>query len=50
MSGLQTQLEEIVVPQSESTATLTRDQQALQWANSNPSDPRAAAIKKRLGQ
>jgi hypothetical protein len=50
MSGLQTQLEEIVVPQSESTATLTRDQQALQWANSNPKDPRAAAIKKRLGQ
>ena len=27
-----------------------QDQQALQWANSNPNDPRAAQIKKRLGQ
>jgi len=27
-----------------------QDQQALQWANSNPNDPRAAKIKKRLGQ
>ena len=26
------------------------DQQALQWANSNPADPRAVAIKQRLGQ
>ena len=26
------------------------DQQALQWANSNPADPRAAAIKQRLGR
>jgi hypothetical protein len=26
------------------------DQQALQWANSNPTDPRAAAIKQRLGK
>lgn len=26
-----------------------QDQQALQWANSNPNDPRAAAIKQRLG-
>jgi hypothetical protein len=25
------------------------DQQALQWANSNPSDPRATQIKKKLG-
>lgn len=25
-----------------------KDQQALDWANSNPNDPRAAAIKKRL--
>lgn len=32
------------------TPTLTPvDQQALQWANSNPGDPRAAAIKQRLG-
>lgn len=27
-----------------------QDQQALQWANANPADPRSAAIKKRLGQ
>jgi hypothetical protein len=27
-----------------------QDQQALQWANSNPNDPRAAAIKQRLGR
>lgn len=26
------------------------DQQALQWANSNPADPRSAAIKQRLGR
>jgi hypothetical protein len=26
------------------------DQAALQWANANPNDPRAAAIKKRLGK
>jgi len=26
-----------------------QDQQALQWANANPNDPRAAAIKQRLG-
>ena len=28
----------------------SQDQQALQWANSNPNDPRAAQIKKKLGQ
>jgi hypothetical protein len=28
----------------------TQDQQALEWANKNPTDPRAAAIKQRLGQ
>ena len=27
-----------------------QDQQALDWANANPQDPRAAQIKKRLGQ
>jgi len=27
-----------------------QDQQALQWANANPNDPRAAQIKKKLGQ
>jgi hypothetical protein len=26
------------------------DKQALEWANKNPSDPRAAAIKQKLGQ
>ena len=26
------------------------DQQALEWANANPADPRAAAIKQRLGR
>jgi len=32
------------------TQLSTEDQQALAWANANPTDPRAAAIKKRLGQ
>jgi hypothetical protein len=51
MSGLQSQLEEIAVPESGGGGVqLTRDQQALQWANTNPTDPRAAAIRKRLGQ
>jgi hypothetical protein len=51
MSGLQSQLEEIAVPESGGAGgQLTRDQQALQWANTNPTDPRAAAIRKRLGQ
>lgn len=27
-----------------------QDKQALEWANKNPNDPRAAAIKQRLGQ
>jgi hypothetical protein len=27
-----------------------KDRQALEWANSNPNDPRAAEIKRRLGQ
>jgi len=26
-----------------------KDKEALDWANSNPTDPRAAQIKKRLG-
>ena len=51
MSGLQSQLEEIAVPESGGGGVqLTRDQQALQWANTNPTDPRAVAIRKRLGQ
>jgi len=32
-----------------SSALSTEDQQALNWANSNPTDPRAAEIKARLG-
>ena len=32
------------------TALSPVDQQALEWANSNPADPRAAAIKQRLGK
>jgi len=31
-------------------AAQTEDEKALAWANANPSDPRAAAIKKRLGK
>ena len=30
-------------------AASPQDQQALQWANANPNDPRAAAIKRKLG-
>jgi len=32
------------------TTLLPEDKQALDWANANPNDPRAAAIKTRLGQ
>ena len=28
----------------------TQDQEALNWANSNPTDPRSAQIKQRLGR
>ena len=31
------------------TSATSADKQALDWANANPNDPRAAAIKKRLG-
>jgi hypothetical protein len=34
----------------EQTAMSAEDQSALEWANANPNDPRAAAIKKRLGK
>jgi len=37
------------VPSAAKPALSPVDQQALQWANSNPADPRAAAIKQRLG-
>ena len=32
------------------TVTPDQDAQALEWANANPNDPRAAQIKQRLGQ
>jgi hypothetical protein len=35
--------------QSAASARAPQDQQALEWAAANPNDPRAAAIKKRLG-
>jgi hypothetical protein len=31
-------------------AMSAQDRQALSWANSNPNDPRAAEIKRRLGR
>lgn len=44
----------IVIPKSVPSATPTTlsplDQQALDWANANPSDPKADAIHKRLGR
>ncbi len=36
-------------PQSQPAGLAPMDQQALQWANANPEDPRAATIKKKLG-
>jgi hypothetical protein len=36
-------------PNVNKPATGNQDQQALEWANSNPNDPRAALIKQRLG-
>jgi hypothetical protein len=36
-------------PAGTATKLAPIDQQALDWANSNPKDPRAAAIKKKLG-
>jgi len=38
------------VPSAAKPALSPIDQQALEWANSNPADPRAAAIKQRLGK
>jgi hypothetical protein len=38
------------VPGAAKPALSPIDQQALEWANSNPADPRAAAIKQRLGK
>jgi hypothetical protein len=39
----------VVAPAPEAPMISEKDKQALDWANSNPEDPRAAAIKKRLG-
>lgn len=36
--------------QSNAPSMSTQDRQALDWANANPTDPRAVEIKKRLGQ
>lgn len=36
-------------PDKKPTGLSERDQQALKWANANPNDPRAVAIKRRLG-
>ena len=38
------------VPSPASFTMSAEDAQALEWAKSNPKDPRAAAIKQRLGQ
>ena len=38
------------MPKRDAGALSPIDQQALQWANSNPADPRSAAIKQRLGR
>lgn len=37
------------VPKQQSMGMSAQDQQALQWANSNPNDPRSKAIKQKLG-
>ena len=36
-------------PSANQSSMVNQDQQALEWANSNPNDPRAALIKQRLG-
>ena len=38
-----------VIPDSSSVELSTTDQQALEWANANPNDPRSAKIKAKLG-
>jgi hypothetical protein len=41
----------VSAPASPSTITMSpADAQALEWANKNPNDPRAAVIKQRLGK
>lgn len=36
-------------PGGSAPSEMSQDKQAIDWANANPSDPRSAAIKKRLG-
>jgi hypothetical protein len=36
-------------PSANQPPMANQDQQALEWANSNPNDPRATLIKQRLG-
>lgn len=43
-------LKHVDQPGSGAATVSPADKQALDWANANPKDPRAAAIKKKLGQ
>jgi hypothetical protein len=36
-------------PSANQPSMVNQDQQAMEWANSNPNDPRATLIKQRLG-
>lgn len=42
--------EKYIGKQTPKTGEISEDQKALEWAKSNPTDPRAVAIRKRLGQ
>lgn len=46
----QSMANEGILPPSGATTLTPEDRQALNWANSNPKDPRALQIKQRLGQ
>ena len=39
----------VAMPAAAAKTLSAPDQQALNWANSNPKDPRAAQIKQKLG-
>lgn len=43
------QLEKTRAPEQQKTKLTAIDQQALDWANANPTDPRSAKIKQKLG-
>jgi hypothetical protein len=49
-SLLQSETPPATIPSQPSPSLSTEDQQALEWATQNPSDPRAAEIRKRLGR